>query len=215
MGRPKKSEQGAIPTRERIFQQALELFATKGYDAVSVRDITRALHLNEATLYIHYKSKSALLSEILERLEKRLIEPGFRNPPSKMFTASAGFDPADFLIDGATQFFSRADRGTLLTWRMLMISQYRYESARTTVEEHLLNTPVRFFTLMLKNMQSAGQISSDIDCSSAGRIIAALFFDYSFRANLNAAWSEKSDEEFFSLKSDLRTLTEWLKGGTK
>jgi len=215
MGRPKKTEKGSVTTRERIFQQALELFATNGYDAVSVRDITSALHLNEATLYIHYRNKAALLEEILDRLQKRLIEPGFKAPTMEMFTASVEFDPAEFLIDGAAQFFSRADRNTLLTWRMLMISQYRYESARTTVEEHLLNTPVRFFTSLLKNMQSAGQISSGIDSSSAGRIIAALFFDYSFRSNLNAAWNEKSDEEFSRLKSDLITLTKWLKGGKK
>ena len=212
MGRPQKSEQGPIPTRERIFQQALELFATQGYDAVSVRDITRALNLNEATLYIHYKNKAALLEEILERLQKTLIEPGFRVPPAETFSEHEDFDLAEYLIEGAAQFFSRADRTTLLTWRMLMISQYRFESARTTLEEQLLGTPLHFFTALLENMQSAGLLRRELDCSSAGRIIAALFFDYSFRSNLKAAWNERSDAEFSKLKADLKTITAWIEG---
>ncbi len=215
MGRPTKTEQGPVSTKERIFQKALELFAAKGFDAVSVRDITRALHLNEASLYNHYKNKSALLYVILERLKNNLIDPGFRLPPVETFATDEDFVLADYLIEGARRFFGRADRETLLTWRMLMISQYRYETARTTIEEQLLNAPRDFLTALLENMQSAGRIAAPVDCRSAGRILAALFFDYSFRANLKAAWNEESDEEFSRLKEDVRSVTEWLQAGLK
>lgn len=213
MGRPKKTDQGPVSTKERIFQKALELFAAKGYDAVSVRDITKSLHLNEATLYIHYKNKSTLLDEILERLQKNLIDPGFRVPPVEMFAADGGFNPAEYLVEGAKRFFDRTDRDTLLTWRMLMISQYRYKAARATVEGQLLNAPQRFFSALLQNMQTAGCIAGHIDCRSAGRILAAMFFEYSFRANLKAAWNEHSEEEFAGLKEDLRYFAEWLQAG--
>jgi len=210
MGRPKKSEMGSITTRERLFNKALELFATKGFDAVSVRDITGALGLNEATLYIHYSNKLALLEAILQRLEKKLIEPGFKIPPPEFFRGQSTFDLTDYLIDGAKQFFGRADTETLLTWRMLMISQYRYESARRSVEEQLLNAPVRFFTKMLRRTQIAELIRQDIECESAGRIIAALFFDFSFRANLKEAWNEQSEDEFERLAEELRFFTRSL-----
>jgi len=101
MGRPKKSELGPVPTKERILQKALELFATRGYDAVSVRDITNPLELNQATLYIYYKNKAALLDAIFKRLEERLIEPGFVVPPVKYFSAMESFNLATFLIEGA------------------------------------------------------------------------------------------------------------------
>ncbi len=204
MGRPKKSEMGPVTTRERLFNKALELFADRGFDAVSVRDITRALGLNEATLYIHYKNKSALLDEILQRLEKKLIEPGFREPPPGFFKNEGPFSLADYLIDGAKQFFSRADTEILQTWRMLMISQFRYESARRSVEDHLLNAPVYFFTTMLRHLQVAGMVQQDIECENAGRIIAALFFDFSFRSNLKEAWNESSEDEFEQLGKELR-----------
>ncbi len=210
MGRPKKTEQGPVSTKERIFQKALELFAAKGYDAVSVRDITRALNLNEASLYNHYKNKSALLHVILERLQNNLIDPGFRVPPVEMFVSAGEFDPAEYLIEGAKRFFGRTDRDTLLTWRMLMISQFCYEEARLTIEEQLLDAPTRFLTALLENMQAAGRIPGNVDCRSGGRILSALFFDYSFRANLKAAWDEQSDEEFSRLKEDLRSIANWL-----
>ncbi len=215
MGRPKKAEQGPVSTKERLYQKALELFAAKGYDAVSVRDITRALNLNEATLYIHYRSKSALLDEILERLHKNLIDPGFRLPPTELCAAAGKFDPAEYLIEGAKRFFGRTDHDTLLTWRMLMISQYRYAAARSTVEAQLLNAPQHFLTSLLEHMQAAGCIAKNVDCTRAGRILSALFFEYSFRANLKAAWNEQSDEDFSTLEEDLRNIAEWLQSGLK
>ncbi|MCF7928471.1 MAG: TetR/AcrR family transcriptional regulator [Spirochaetales bacterium] len=204
MGRPKKSERDAASTQELLFRKALELFALRGFDAVSVRDITGSLGLNEATLYIHYSSKAALLDAIFSRLEKSLINPGFKVPPPEVFKGAGAFDPADFLLEGAERFFNQTDKETLLTWRLLMTSQFRYESARRSVKNHLLDTPVRFFSAILENMQAAGRIPSDVECRSAGRIIAALFFDYSFRANLNAAWGEESKGDFTHLAEDLR-----------
>lgn len=210
MGRPKKSEMGPVPTAERLLRKALELFARRGFDAVSVRDITRPLGLNEATLYIHYRNKSALLDAIFDRLKQNLIDPGFRVPPPETFGGEGGGDPVTYLVEGAKHFFSRADRETLLTWRLLMINQYGHQAARHSLEEQLLNAPVRFVTSLLENMQAAGKIRRDVDCRSAGRIIAALFFDYSFRSNLKAAWDEDADGEFARLSEDLAAFTESL-----
>ena len=210
MGRPKKSETGPVPTRERILQRALELFADRGFEAVSVREITRSLGLNEASLYNHFEGKAALLDALLQRLEERLIQPGFKVPPPEFFSGEGAYsengpvDPVDFLTEGARHFFSRTKEETFLTWRMVMIGQFRYASARRGLENQILNAPLRFFVAILENMRSAGRIRADVDCRSAGRVIAAIFFDFSFRANLKAAWDEESDAEFSALTGELR-----------
>ncbi len=206
MSRPKKSEMDPTPTKERLYRKALELFSKKGFDAVSVRTITRSLGLNEATLYIYYKNKSALLAEILERLEAKLIIPGFRVPPPEHFMPLEDFDLHSFLMEGARRFFSMADEEVLMTWRLLMISQYTYPSARDSIENHLLNTPVRFFTGMLENIAKAGLIKEDVDCSSLGKVIGSLFFDYSFRANLKAAWDRDQEGEMQNLSDEIRLV---------
>lgn len=199
-----------MPTKERILNTALELFALKGYDAVSVRDITGALGLNEASLYNHYKNKWNLFETILNRLNERLIQPGFKSLPREFFQGEEPFDLGGFLIKGAEYFFSRADREVLLTWRILMMNQYRYEEARDSVRELLLNPPCRFFTEILTVLKEAGKVRSGIDCESGGRVIASLFFDYSFRSNLSAAWEEKDSRMFEKLADDLQFISSAL-----
>lgn len=206
MGRPKLSDVGPVPTRERILQRALEMFARKGYDAVSVREITRSLELNEATLYIHYRNKADLLEAIFTKLEESLLKPGFTVPPVEMFRTEKAFSLSAFLVEGAKLFYGRTDRNTLLTWRILIMNQYAYEAAKNSVKAHLLEAPEKFFIAMLKNIKSAGKIWSHVDTESAGRIIAAIFFQYSFTANLNAAWENERSEEFRLLEKNLKLL---------
>lgn len=56
---PKRGRDGR-PTRERISTAALQLFAEKGFDGTSVRDIARAAGIAEGALYRHFPSKEAL-----------------------------------------------------------------------------------------------------------------------------------------------------------
>ena len=212
MGRPKKSETGQNSTRERILLTAIELFAERSYEAVSIRDITRTLGVNEATLYNHFKNKEDLLNAILLRLDETLITPGFSALPPEIFQGEGPFDLTGFLISGAKRFFSSAEKNKILpTWRILMMNQYRYETAHNSVQEHILDAPVRFFTQILEHLKAEGRIKSDTDCSSTGRIIAAIFFDFSFRSNLDMAWNRIYDGDLVKLRTDLLFVSEGLK----
>ena len=54
-------------TATRILDVAEELFAERGYAAVSVREIAGRVSLNQASLYNHFPSKQALYEAVLER----------------------------------------------------------------------------------------------------------------------------------------------------
>ena len=56
-------------TKELIVETALRLFSQKGFEAVSVRDISGELELTAPALYVHFKSKQDILDEILRRME--------------------------------------------------------------------------------------------------------------------------------------------------
>ena len=56
------------PTKEKIFDVALDLFSQKGFDAVSVREIAREVGIRESSIYNHYKSKEAILDAIIDYL---------------------------------------------------------------------------------------------------------------------------------------------------
>ena len=51
-------------TKERIACEALTLFSSKGYSAVSVRDIARAAGIKESSIYNHYKGKQAIFDAL-------------------------------------------------------------------------------------------------------------------------------------------------------
>jgi AcrR family transcriptional regulator len=194
---------GAVPTAERILESARELFAERGFDGVTVREIVKPLGLTEATVYVHFESKAALLEAIFERLETDLITPGFTPPPVEAFTGPEPFDLTEHLMSGAKRFFGRADRATQLTWRLLMVSQYRFESARHAVARNILNAPVGFFTTLLERMKEAGRIREEVDVGSVAKVIASIFFEHSFRQNLAAAWEGDDSESLEDLRGRL------------
>jgi AcrR family transcriptional regulator len=54
-------------TRERILAEAAELFAARGYGATSTRDIAEAVGVRQPSLFHHFASKAAILTELLDR----------------------------------------------------------------------------------------------------------------------------------------------------
>lgn len=60
--------------REEILETALEHFAVKGYDRVSVREIARECGLSQAGLLHHFSSKEELFLEVLRRRDDRYGE---------------------------------------------------------------------------------------------------------------------------------------------
>ena len=55
-------------TRERILDVARDLFTTRGYDAVSVRDIVSAARVNLGAVTYHFGSKEALYHASIESM---------------------------------------------------------------------------------------------------------------------------------------------------
>ena len=53
-------------TNQIILDKALELFAARGYDAVSVGEIADAVGIREPSLYHHYPGKQAIFNAIVE-----------------------------------------------------------------------------------------------------------------------------------------------------
>jgi AcrR family transcriptional regulator len=65
-GRPPKA--GAADTKEMLLQAALALFADRGYEGTSVRDIARSVGLSESGLYAHFSGKRAVFDAVFARL---------------------------------------------------------------------------------------------------------------------------------------------------
>jgi len=68
-----KQDRRVKRTRNALKHSLIHLIREKGYDAVTIQDITDAANLGRTTFYLHYESKEALLldhyADILEHLD--------------------------------------------------------------------------------------------------------------------------------------------------
>ena len=58
-----------METKDKILEAALELFADRGYQAVSVSQIAQAVGIRAPSLYKHYQSKQDIFEAILEKMQ--------------------------------------------------------------------------------------------------------------------------------------------------
>jgi AcrR family transcriptional regulator len=69
-----RRERKKVRTRGEIFRAAMGLFSARGFDAVTVEQICAAADVAKATFFLHYSSKSALLTEWNRELAAELAE---------------------------------------------------------------------------------------------------------------------------------------------
>ena len=62
-------------TTERIVDKAMALMASKGYDAVSMRSLAKALDTGPASLYQHVANRDELDQLVIDRIARRLEIP--------------------------------------------------------------------------------------------------------------------------------------------
>ncbi len=60
-------------TRTRILQKAGELFATRGYRAISMREIATACGISKPAVYHYFRDKRHLYLEVIDRELERLV----------------------------------------------------------------------------------------------------------------------------------------------
>lgn len=86
-----------MTTKERILEEAMKLFSTYGYEAVTVRKIGEAVGIQNSALYKHFKNKQAIFDALVEHSKEvfqekykkldfqHMDEDGFRKMCLEMF----------------------------------------------------------------------------------------------------------------------------------
>lgn len=69
-----KPKQPPLTSKEKIIKAAAELFADKGYHAVGMSDLQKAVNLGRGSLYHHISSKEELLFDIVKIYMHELAE---------------------------------------------------------------------------------------------------------------------------------------------
>ena len=63
-----------VTRKDEIIKTAAKLFEKKGYSAVTMRDLAKAMGIKAASLYNHINSKQEILKEIIISLAEEFTE---------------------------------------------------------------------------------------------------------------------------------------------
>jgi len=69
---PSRHERRRLQTRKLLIQTTLQLVLEKGYDAISIQEITDQADLGRGTFYIHFKDKEEVVWTAIQNLFQEL-----------------------------------------------------------------------------------------------------------------------------------------------
>ncbi len=142
-----------MTTKEKILYEALNLFSTYGYEAVTIRQIASAVEIKESSLYNHFEGKRDILDTIVRETHQRYVQTlrGLQVPETGDPHISAlydSFSDEDFetLCINIFLFYLKDDYISKLR-RLLTIEQYGDQELgdifRTTFIENILDNQAK------------------------------------------------------------------------
>ena len=148
----------AKDTKQRILDEALVMFAERGYDGTSMRELAEALGVGKSALYKHYVSKDDIWNSMFDKLEAYY---------SENFGSDDNLPPipgsCDELIETSMNMirFTVHDERIVLTRKLLLMEQFRDERAKAFAAEHFLNRLERIFAHVFQGMMDKGLLKAD------------------------------------------------------
>lgn len=145
-------------TKERILQEALQLFAQKGYMATSMSDIAKQLGITKPALYKHYASKQAIFESIIGRMnqldEERAVEYGMpEGTIDQMAEKYAHTSLEKIKIYSEAQFLHWTEDPFASAFRrMLTLEQYRSKEMQQLYYQYLCGGPVMYMADLFGSM---------------------------------------------------------------
>jgi AcrR family transcriptional regulator len=82
-GRPKGATPQSVETRRLLYGTATRLFAQRGYEATTLREIAKAADVSPALLYRYFPSKRAVVLELYDELSVLFVERAASMPSGK------------------------------------------------------------------------------------------------------------------------------------
>lgn len=153
-------------TKREIIEKALELFAERGYDAVSVGEIASAVGIKAPSLYNHYKSKQAIFEAIVEdtaaRYERDTDNLDVHVQDVTKDFATFGHITVQALTEKVRGIFlySLHDKNVSLFRKMMTIEQFRSPKLAALYSERYVDRMVEYHANIFRNLIAVGEIAN-------------------------------------------------------
>ena len=142
-------------TKERIIEVAIDFFSEKGFNEVSIREITRAVGIKESSLYNHFASKQQILDEILAHLKRQF--DAMTLPEEEAAKLLAVLSPEEFMQISMQNFNMYFGNPKLLKiLRILSIERFKNSKANEMYNQRLIDEPLRYQAKVFEAMMDRG-----------------------------------------------------------
>ena len=154
-------------TKQHIKEQAIKLFAQRGFKDVTMKDICEVTELSRGGLYLHYSSTRQIFSDIIDDL---------MNAQGDEFSEkiAQGLSAKEILL----QVLERYKNEMLDTQGSLSVAIYEFFSADTSKQDNALFQQYQKSYLMLKQLLEYGIIRKEFNVVYIDAIIYLIVFSY-------------------------------------
>lgn len=200
-------------TKQKILEEALKLFAQRGYDGVSMREIAAAVGIKGASIYNHFKGKEDIFNGIFDEMMRRYDSMAAMLSVSAESTEEAAehFIKLDeqqmiYLAKELFTFFTK-DEFVVRFRRMLVSEQNRNQLAAQTLKSYYFDAPIQYQTGLFEMMQQCGVFCGYDAGTMALHFYSPVFFTLC-KYDLGQAYElcilevENHIKEFMSLYDD-------------
>ncbi len=147
-----------MSTKQRILDEALTLFAEKGYDGTGVDLIAERVGIKGPSLYKHYKGKEEILNALIDAAEERYEEMfGSEKNIGKIPQSREEF----IKVTMERISFTMRDPIIRKTRMLLVQEQFRNERISEVTTRHQLDGIQRMFAKIIKGMMDEGIVKND------------------------------------------------------
>lgn len=172
-----------MSTKERIVEEALTLFSSRGYQGTSVKNIAEAVGIKDSSLYKHFKSKKEIFETIVEEMARRMeaMSHTFGLPDDTSMEEAAiayGGITEDELVELSKKvfLFYLQDPFAGRFRRMLTIEQYRDQEIAAVYRKIYMEDSIRYQTVLFGEMIRQGVFSGTDARAMAVNFYAPIFF---------------------------------------
>jgi AcrR family transcriptional regulator len=154
-------------TRQLILRAARRLFAKKGMEHCTIRDIARKASVSPASVVVHFKNKTALLEEALrEDIDQAMAELMASLPPDSAILAR--------LMHLTTGFFRLYDQNRDLYRAFIHRTLFEPESATPNLSRQSAQY-LLFLSDMVEEGKVRGNIRKEVNTEVAAGAIFSLY----------------------------------------
>lgn len=179
-GRPKASE--GLATRQQLLDAALELFASQGYTATTVRQIAGSIGVTDAAIYAHFSGKQEIYGTLLREAGPSLL-------------TGQGYDPDEMGRLDPAQILPVVFEGLVSAWDRPRVRLFTSVLLRETSPDirASLHTARSFLRPVLETWIRNGRLRDDVDVDLlTWELIAPLA---TIRLTMLTASSSEEDRE--------------------